>query len=145
MQTGVDGLIELLKKKNTMALAEAAKVLTTSEEIVKQWVDFLVEEKIVGIEYKFTKPYIYLNRPDERRKTKVIEREKLSIAKFKEDFYQRAKQSNIPVAQIDFLWRDHITNRLELEKSHFYQEARKRSLEHIDLLWQEYFRRVIEV
>ena len=138
VKTGVDGLLDLLKQKEKVSLSEAAKKLGMDEQTVKLWVDFLVEEKIVGIEYKFTKPYLYLNKKEEKVKGKIIEQEKIDINHFKEDFEQRAKESSIPQQQVSFLWKDHVLNQLELEKPFFFREARKRGLQDIEKLWEEY-------
>lgn len=134
----MDGLLDLLKQKQKMSLAEAAKTLGIDEHTIKLWVDFLVEEKVVGIEYKFTKPYVYLNKPKEDVKGKIIKQEKVDINHFKQDFEQRAEQSSIPQQQVGFLWKDHILNQLDLEKPFFFREARKQGLDNIEQLWETY-------
>lgn len=134
----MDGLLELLRQKQKVSLAEAAKTLGIDEHTIKLWVDFLVEEKVVGIEYKFTKPYVYLNKPKGDKKGKIIAQEKVDIDHFKQDFEQRAQQSSIPQQQVGFLWKDHVMNQLELEKPFFFREARKRGLEGLDDLWEAY-------
>ncbi len=144
LKTSVDDLIELLKKHNKIALAEAAKILGLKEEVVKQWVDFLVEENIIGIEYKFTKPYIYLNTTDNDKKSRIIKEEKLDLKVFKKDFYKRAEASNITPEQIAYLWKNHLENQLELEKEFFFREAKKRQLDMIPELWEEYKKSVIK-
>ena len=136
--TGVDALLHYLHQHEKVSLSDIAKELKLSEETVKLWVDFLVEEQVVGIEYKFTKPYIYINKPQHNKKSRVIEKEKIAIDVFKKDFFKRAKASNIPENQIEYLWKDHLTNQLELDKQHFFREARKRGLTDIDSLWEEY-------
>lgn len=138
VKTGVDGLLDLLRQKQKMSLAEAAKTLGIDEHTIKLWVDFLVEEKVVGIEYKFTKPYVYLNKPKEEAKGKIIEQEKVDINHFKQDFEQRAQQSSIPEQQVNYLWKDHVLNQLDLEKPFFFREARKRGLDNIEQLWETY-------
>jgi len=49
VETGVDRLLEFLKGKNKMPLKEVAKNLDVSENILQLWVDFLVEERILGV------------------------------------------------------------------------------------------------
>ena len=44
-----------------MAVEEVSKTLHLPAPSVQALVDFLVEEKVLGIEYKFTTPYIYIN------------------------------------------------------------------------------------
>lgn len=143
VKTGVDALIELLGKHETIALSQAAKELSMDEKAIKQWVDFLVEEKIIGIEYKFTKPYIYLNKPKENQtKMKVIEEKKVALKDFKEEFEKRANKSNIPKEQIGFLWKDHLQNQLALENQFFLREARKHGFTNEAQLWQEFVDKV---
>ncbi len=144
LKTGVDGLIELLKKKNKLSIADAAKALGIGEATVKQWADFLVEENIIGLEYKFTKPFIYLNSNDGGSKSKIIKEERLNIDVFKQDFFKRAEASRITPEQIKMLWEKHVRNQLEIEKSFFFQEAKKRRLNKIPEIWEEYKKNVIK-
>lgn len=136
--TGVDALLILLQQHEKLSLADAAKQLGISEDTLKLWVDFLVEEKVIGLEYKFTKPYLYLNKPKENLKTTIKDEVEINIGMFKEDFENRAKQSNIPQGQVEDLWKDHVLNQLDIEKPFFFREARKRGLEDIESLWTDY-------
>ncbi|MBD3209515.1 hypothetical protein GF367_03805 [Candidatus Woesearchaeota archaeon] len=138
----MDTLLELLKKKGKLSLSEASKELGIEESTIKLWVDFLVEEKVIGIEYKFTKPYIYLNKPKDDGKGKIINEEQINIKTFKDQFEHRAAASSIPKQQVGFLWKDHVLNQLELEKPFFFREARKRGLDDIDQLWEAYRQQV---
>lgn len=142
VKTGVDALLELLKRKEKLSLADAAIELSINEQTLKLWIDFLVEEKVIGIEYKFTKPYIYLNEPKKEDKGHIIKEEKLQVKVFREAFIKRAEASNIPPQQIGFLWQDHLNNQLELQKPFFYREARKRGLTDIEQLWEAYRQKV---
>jgi hypothetical protein len=104
--TGVDDLLAYLRDKDRIAMQDAANVLGVSLDTLQAWVDFLVEEKILGIEYKFTKPFIYLNREeDPRHKAKVIEQKIIPIEAFRDDFFQRARVKQIPEQKIPELWR----------------------------------------
>lgn len=138
VKTGVDALLEILKQEQKISLVDAAKKLGISEKTIKLWVDFLVEEKVVGMEYKFTKPYVYLNKTQEEEHVHVKKDETPDMKTFKTDFEERAATSNIPTQQIAFLWKDHLLNQVEVEKPFFYREARKRGLSNIDDLWKEY-------
>lgn len=139
IRTGVDDLLDLLKKTDKISVHEAAKKLKLSPEMVQAWVDFLVEEEIVGIEYKFTKPYIYLNKPQQVKEQAVIQEEPvMSIDIYKAEFKKRAAERNIPQEKISFFWRNHVKEVLERKKSFFYREAKKRNLPNIDQLWQAY-------
>ena len=142
--TSVDGLLDLLRKKKKVSLAEASKTLGVPQDTIQLWVDFLVEEKVIGVEYKFTKPFIYLNEKQKETKGKIIKEEEVNIDQFKKDFENRAKESNIPTQQASFLWKDHILNQLELEKPFFFREAKKRNLKNIELLWEEYKQELVK-
>jgi hypothetical protein len=138
--TGVDELLDLLKYNSKMPLLEAAKKLKTSSDVVQAWVDFLVEENIVGIEYKFTTPYIYLNKPldTNRLDSSSASDNKIDVSYFKKQFTDKALKSNIPKSEIDILWKNHLMQELELRKEYFFFEAQNRHLSNISELWQEY-------
>jgi DNA-binding transcriptional regulator YhcF (GntR family) len=141
--TSVDDLLELLKTVSKISLAEAAQKLKVNQNTVQAWIDFLVEEEIVGIEYKFTKPLIYLNKTPKFNEVRVIEEENFTISKYKEDFLNRAKQRGIPVNKVEFFWQNHISQIINSKKDFFYREARKRRITDIDNIWNEYMTEII--
>lgn len=65
IETGVDKLVNLVKQRGRIAMADAAKELGVSTTVIQEWVDFLEDEGIISVEYKLTKPYLV-----ERRLTK---------------------------------------------------------------------------
>jgi hypothetical protein len=140
IRTGVDELLALLNYTSKIPLTEAAKKLNVHIDVVQAWVDFLVEERIVGIEYKFTTPYIYLNKSIETNihseSTKVPDNADMTY--FKKAFWDKAKNNNIPKDQIEMLWTNHLLQELELKKKYFFFEAQQRKLTNIDDLWKEY-------
>jgi len=138
--TGVDELLDLLKHNSKMPLIEASKKLKTSSDVVQAWVDFLVEENIIGIEYKFTTPYIYLNKPLEMSEvdSSALSDDKIDVSFFKKQFTDKALKNNISQSEIDLLWKNHLIQELELKKEYFFFEAQNRRLSNIDELWKEY-------
>ncbi|RJQ16816.1 hypothetical protein C4573_02000 [Candidatus Woesearchaeota archaeon] len=138
IETDVDKLIGLLKEKGQMSLGDAAKNLRISPKIVQSWVDFLVEEKILGIDYKFTTPFIYLNAGENALTKRKKEEFSVSLRYFKDHFEQKARENKIPETKIRSLWENHLANKLELVKSFFFQEARRRSFSDVNALWDEY-------
>jgi len=58
IETGVDKLVNLVNTKGKVAASDAAKELGVGMSVVMEWADFLEEEGIIHIEYKFTKPYL---------------------------------------------------------------------------------------
>ena len=138
LKTGVDDLYELVKAKGKISVEEAAKALRLPVNVVHSLVDFLVEEKLFGIEYKFTTPYIYISQNHPKEKS-----EELSFSKglfTKEEFFERAKSTKMPFEKINEMWKRYIDGNITNLKEEFYAKARKRSLgkEKTDFLWNKY-------
>lgn len=143
IKTGVDDLLEFLKTVNKIALADAAQKLGVSVSLIQSWVDFLVEEEIIGIEYKFTKPIIYLNKMPQESETKVEEDSSMSLEAYKLDFKSHASEKNIPVEKVSFFWKNHVKDAANSKKEFFVREAKKRGLANIEGLWQAYNNRLL--
>ena len=58
IETGVDKLVNIVKERGRIALTDAAKELGVSTTVIQEWVDFLEDEGIISVEYKFTKPFL---------------------------------------------------------------------------------------
>ena len=56
--TGVDSLINLIKKEKRVSFEDAAKILKLSIKTIESWASFLEEENEILVEYKFTTPYL---------------------------------------------------------------------------------------
>jgi len=139
VRTGVDELLDLLSSNTKISLTEVAAKLKLDVNVVQAWVDFLVEEGIVGIEYKFTTPYIYMNKKVDKREENILEKEdNYNMQFFKKQFWNKAKNNNIPEGQIEMLWKNHVIQALELQRKYFFFEAQRRKLTNVDQLWQEY-------
>jgi hypothetical protein len=138
IRTGVDELLDFLKTTSKASLVEAAKKINIPVDVVQAWVDFLVEERIVGIEYKFTTPYIYLNKPVESKEVKIDKSPIIDILYFKNEFWNKAHTNNLPEIKIPELWKNHLTQELELKKKFFFFEAQQRRLRNIEELWNIY-------
>jgi hypothetical protein len=128
----------LLEHSAKIPLADAAAKLNVDAGVIQAWVDFLVEEGIVGIEYKFTTPYIYLNKTVSGSKAEEIKEENVNMQYFKRQFWEKAKTKNIPDGQIEMLWKNHITQALDLQKKYFMFEVQRRKLQKSEELWKEY-------
>jgi predicted ArsR family transcriptional regulator len=139
LRTTADQLMEFIKKKEKATIEETAKALKIPEKTVQALVDFLVEEKILGIEYKFTTPYIYLSKKDFKEPTFVRKKE-VSIILSKEEFYNKAKARNIPYQKIETLWRKYLEKQLGDLKKQFYDKAKEKRIPEsmIERLWQKY-------
>ncbi len=153
VNTKVDELMELLKRVDKIELAKAAKEIGVPVKTLQNWVDFLVDEGLIGVEYKFTTPYIYFNRDlyAAEELTEGIEeeeeKEEINIEKFKKEFKIQAMDKDIPAEKIPDLWRNHLLNVLEEKKEFFYIQARKRGFDdkEIEQLWEEYVNKVLSV
>ncbi len=58
IETGVDKLVKLIGEKKKIALDVAAKSLGVSNIVIEEWADFLEEEGIISIDYKFAKTFL---------------------------------------------------------------------------------------
>ncbi len=79
IETGVDKLVKLINSKGILSAADAAKELGVSTVVVMEWADFLEEEGIINLEYKFTKPFLTarkLAKKDVQEKAKEFEGKK---------------------------------------------------------------------
>jgi len=141
--TGVDDLIEYCKGKEKVALQDAAKVLSIPVETVQAWVDFLVEEKILGIEYRFTKPYIYLNK-ETGKHTTVVEQSQHTLDDIKATWIAHARTQKIPEDKLAELWRGHLQSALDRQKEYFMEQATQRHAKKPGELWRAYSTRFME-
>ncbi len=139
LRTVADELLELVQKNKRMSVEEAAKKLKMPLATVQDLVDFLVEERVFGIEYKFTTPYVYLYKEgikEAKEKEKSFTKGLLS----KEKFYETAKGKNMPYEHIQGLWRKYLQQNIVHIKEEFFNKARERKVpeEKIDELWKKY-------
>ncbi|MBI2135343.1 hypothetical protein HYU09_05100 [Candidatus Woesearchaeota archaeon] len=89
IETGVDKLVKLVNEKGRISSFDAAKELGVSNTVVMEWADFLEEEGIISIEYKFTKPFLV---PRKLGKKEVQEKAKEFSGK-KDVFVRKAEVS----------------------------------------------------
>lgn len=138
LKTSVDDLYELVKSKKKISVEEAAKILRLPVKVVHSLVDFLVEEKIFGIEYKFTTPFIYISQGNLKEKSTESSYAKSLITK--DEFFEKAKNRNIPFEKVNELWKRYIEENIKNIRDEFYAKAKKRSLEkeQADVLWEKY-------
>ena len=145
VETGVDDLIALLKSRGKLGIKEAADELKIGESFVQAWVDFLVEENIIGVEYKFTKPYIFLNATEESlSKDKPEVEESVGLEAIKKDYLDHAENHHIPQEKALLLWEKKLREALEKRKEFFYREAQKRNL-NADQMYAQYVSKSLQV
>lgn len=139
LRTVADELVELVIKSKKISVEDAAKKLNTPTEAIQALVDFLVEEKVFGIEYKFTTPYIYPYKEDIKSakvKGKSITKELVT----KEQFYKKAKERNVPYEHIEGLWRKYLQQNLANLREEFLKKAKEKKIgkEKTEELWKKY-------
>lgn len=135
--TGVDDLLDLLKKTDKIPIFDAAKQLKVPVDTLQSWVDFLVEEKIIGLEYKFTKPFIYFNRDVATKQNNSLP----SLSEIKSIYIKRAKEKKIPEQQIMTLWDAHVKQELAFMEPYFNERAQKKGVQDLlkrKKLWTAY-------
>ncbi|MFH1682470.1 MAG: hypothetical protein ABIA37_01615 [Candidatus Woesearchaeota archaeon] len=74
IETGVDKLVGLIKAKKKLSVQDAGKTLGVGPVVVQEWADFLEEEGIISIVYKFATPYL-CERKLSREEVKTKEKE----------------------------------------------------------------------
>ncbi len=136
LETDVDKLMEYLKEHGKSDLKKVARDLGVEESVIQSWVDFLVEEKVLGVEYSLTKPYIFLLKTKKTKHPKKLD-------EYKKEFKYKADKK-VP-EKTAYLWKSHVMEVLERKKDFFYDEARRRGFADIDSLWDEYKKKVGEV
>lgn len=132
--TSVDSLIKLVKENDSIPLADAAKKLKVTEETIHVWVDFLVEEKILGLDYKLTTPIIFFVGQG-----KSLEKPFNSSIELRKEFLLTLDKK-LDSKEKEKLWLEYSINLLLKLKAHFYREAHIRNLHKItDYAWQVFF------
>ncbi len=140
LRTGADELYELVKSRKKISVEEAAKLLKVPLNIVQSLADFLVEEKIFGIEYKFTTPYIYLSQEKEKGIENASQESSEKKIITKGEFYQKANKWKIPPERVGELWKRYVDENIGYIKEVFYTKANSKdiSTEMADGLWEKY-------
>ncbi len=89
IETGVDKLVNIIKERGRIALADAAKELGVSINVIQEWVDYLEEEGIISVEYKLTKPFLV----DRKLTKKEVEEKAKEFGSKKDAFVRKAEVS----------------------------------------------------
>ncbi len=139
IRTVADELLELVKKAKKISVEDAAKQLKMPVANVQALVDFLVEERVFGIEYKFTTPYIYLYK-EGIKEAKGKEKSLTKGLITKEQFYEKAKERKVPYEHIEGMWRKYLQQNLVRIRKEFLRKAKEKKVpeEKIEELWSKY-------
>ena len=142
IETGVDQLMNLVRDKKKLSVAEAAKLLNKPEDTVQKWVDFLVEELILGLEYKFTTPYIYVHSEERLQSAVKGEEEHFRLSDFKDVFYIHAREKEMPEDKIGHMWIEHLKYVISQQESFFHEECKRQGVPNPDELYPQYMKGV---
>ena len=135
--------MQLVKEQKKISLPEAAKKLHIKESTVQAWVDFLVEEHLLGIEYKFTTPYIYVHDQKKIERVKQEQKEQYTLQDYKNGFAKKARENQLPQEQIPQLWKEHLRTTLTKNKNYFVQECQRRGVDEAEQLYNQYTQEVL--
>ena len=142
LTTSADELYNLVMSRKKISVEDASKILRLPMNIVQSLVDFLVEEKIFGIEYKFTTPYVYISQEKGKKVHPQISipGEKEGKPVTKEEFSRKVSNWNIPAEKTDQLWKRYMGENIDYIREVFYKKAESKNIqnEKIDILWQKY-------
>jgi chromosome segregation ATPase len=94
IETGVDKLVELVKKHGRVSFQDAAKELGVSKDVVTEWADFLSDENILGTEYKLTQQFLV----DKKISKGEIEKKAREFTD-KKDIFVRKAEGTVSVLQ----------------------------------------------
>ncbi len=132
LRTSADDLLDVVRRQKKVAVDQLAKTLKVPLATVQALIDFLVEEKILGIEYKFTTPYVYLNE------TAMVKHEQLMLSK--EEFYQRSRSRSVPEGHIAQFWAAYREESIPKLRQGFMAKAYARGAgaQQAEEMWQKY-------
>ena len=94
IETGVDKLVELVKKHGRISFQDAAKELGVSKDVISEWADFLSEESILSTEYKLTQQFLV-----DKKISKAEMEKKAREFSDKKDIFVRKAEGTVSVLQ----------------------------------------------
>jgi len=133
LRTSADDLVEVVRRHKKIAIDALAKILKIPGQSVQAMVDFLVEEKVLGIEYKFTTPYVFLNEVKKQEQSSPG-------ALTKEEFFKKAREKGVTEDELVILWKRYLTENLPAIRQQFMAKAYAKGAtsEKAEELWQRY-------
>ncbi len=90
IETGVDKLVDIINTHKRISVEDAAKKLGVSSVVVQEWADFLEEEELISIEYKFNKTLLV-----ERKLTKKEIKDKAEEFATEKDAFLRKVETSL--------------------------------------------------
>ncbi len=138
IKTGVDSLVSYLSDSGKVSLKKAASDLSFSEELLQSWVDFLLEDGIVGVEYKFTTPYIFLKNNESS--DDLVSSKESTLMNIKKRFIKglHTKDSSLSSEELESRWNDYLLKSLDKKKSFFMSVAKKKRISNPEIAFKKY-------
>lgn len=139
IKTSADELVELARTRGKVSIEEAAKILNMDFSAVQNLVDFLVEENIFGVEYKFTTPYIYLSGK-RAVKLELNSSQPQKKENIKEEFFRKARERRLSEEELVKLWDKYLRTNIRFVREDFFEKAKSKHLtyDEINGLWDKY-------
>jgi chromosome segregation ATPase len=139
IETGVDRLVELIGQEKRITIDDAAKKLGIGKVVIQEWADFLEEEKIISIEYKFSKTFLV-----ERKLSQTEVKEKQKEYSSEKDAFVRKIESSLKGIEQDVWGLDKIKADFDIIKKSIGPELDKVRKEVGDLEKFEYLKKNLD-
>ena len=123
IQTGVDKLVALIRDIDRISMKDAAKKLGVSQQSLEEWANFLEEEGVIDIEYKFSKAFLVnkqLTKAEKKKKIKEFKEEKNVFDRRAETAVNYLGELDRELAKISSLFKDmgnHFSSRMAVVDS----------------------------
>ncbi|MBU0666718.1 MAG: hypothetical protein KKC26_05130 [Nanoarchaeota archaeon] len=136
IETGVDKLVSLVQSKKKIELEVAAKELGVSQEVVREWAEFLEEEGALSIEYSLSKLFLEekkLSKKEVETKVKEYHSKKDSFVRKAETTLQTLEKETMEFEAIKEKFQDLKKKigsqmdvvKVELEELKNYEDLKK--------------------
>ncbi len=147
MDTEIDELLRVLSEKESITVDAASKLMGVDVKTMHTWVDSLVEEKVILLDYDFLTPIIKLT-PE--KKSEIIGKKKAFETSQKENmakklglrgaFIEKAKKRGFDDNKIKVLWKKFVEINESSLKKEFYEKAIKKDIDTgLDNLWMTFY------
>ncbi|MFH2019850.1 MAG: hypothetical protein ABIJ34_00395 [archaeon] len=139
IETGVDKLMELINKEKEISVEDAAKKLGISKIVIQEWSDFLDEEKLITIEYKFSKTIL-----KERKLSEKEVKDKKKEYSTEKDAFVRKVENSLKNLESDSLGLERIKKEFAIIKKDIGSEIDKVEGKVKDLEKYEYLKKNLD-
>ena len=139
IETGVDRLVKLVNSEKKISVEDAAKKLGISKVVVQEWAGFLEEEKLISIDYNFSKLVLI-----ERKLSTNEVQEKKKEYSAEKDAFVRKVESSLKNLDKDSLGLEKIKKEFDLLKDEIGNEINKVQTEVKELEKYEYLKKNLD-